>query len=74
MHQTSNFVVPTGEKIPCPKCPKEFATVNQMKHHLRGHGSDQPMLCEICGFTTRHYCAMKLHMNVHAGQFYTTTN
>ena len=52
----------------CPKCPKEFMTINQMKHHLRGHGSDQPMLCEVCGFTTRHYCAMKLHMNVHAGK------
>ena len=53
----------------CEKCPRKFATPSALKHHMKGHGANQPFLCEICGFSTIHFASMNVHKRKHNGKF-----
>ena len=55
-------------RLQCPKCPRTFPTDSQLRHHMKGHGSDTPFLCDTCGFTTRHFGSMNVHRKLHDGK------
>ena len=52
----------------CPKCGKKFATPSALSQHEKGHGRDQPYLCDICGFKTRHAASLTVHKKIHIGE------
>ncbi len=56
--------------LQCPKCPKKLPTECQLQHHMKGHGSDTPLLCDFCGFTTKHHASMNVHKKRHDGKMY----
>ena len=62
------LIPPDTPRLKCPKCPRSFPTDCQLRHHMKGHGSDTPFLCDTCGFTTIHFGSMNVHRKLHDGK------
>ena len=53
----------------CGKCHRSFTTPSALRHHMKGHGSETPFLCEVCGFATIHFASINVHKKQHNGTY-----
>ena len=58
----------TSTKFRCNLCDKAFISGRRLNVHLRGHSSEKPFICKICGTSYKHKKNLDEHINIkHSG-------